>query len=104
MNYKVLFFLLLIVLSVAMVPAMKGYPSVTRVDQKTGEVWQGQFDEQGRQHGRCTRHDRQGNLIQEDEYAHGACLFRRRYDAAGNLTLELREGDDYHLVQTFPHE
>lgn len=104
MNFKALFCLLLIVLSVAVVPAMKSDPPVTKVDQQTGEVWRGRFDEQGRLHGYCTRHDRIGNLIQEDEFDHGACLYRRRYDARGNLTLELREGDNYQLVQTFPRE
>lgn len=104
MNFKVLFVLLLTVLSVAVVPGLKGDAPVMKVDQMTGEVWRGRFDAQGRQHGYCTRHDRDGNLIQEDEFQHGMCVFRRRFDTAGNLTLELREGEDYHLVQIFPQD
>ncbi|MFI4849350.1 MAG: hypothetical protein ACIAZJ_09655 [Gimesia chilikensis] len=101
MNNKILLCLLCIVLT-GLIYSLNSAPQITHVDQKTGHIWRGHYDDQGRPHGRCTWHDQAGNLIQEDLFEHGACVFRRRYDDRGSLTLELQEDEDYGLKQTFP--
>lgn len=75
----------------------------TRVNRVNGTVWKGSFARNGRTlHGRCTIHDQAGNLLEESEYNHGACVFKRRYETDGTLQLEIKEGKNYQLVQTFP--
>lgn len=100
MRTNVLFWLLLIVISIAVIPSLKGYPVVKHVNQVTGHVATGAYDEAGRLHGRYTLHDEAGNLLDVGEYDHGECIYLIRYDSDGKLLYELREDENYTLVQT----
>ncbi|QDT89989.1 toxin-antitoxin system YwqK family antitoxin [Gimesia algae] len=104
MRTNALFWLLLIVISVAAIPSMKVYPVVKHVNQVSGHVSTGAHDEDGRQHGRYTLHDEAGNLLVVAEYDHGECTYLIRYDSDGKLLHELREDENYRLVQTYSRQ
>ena len=100
MRTNVLFLLLLLVISIAVIPSLDGYPVVTHVNQISGHVTKSAYDERARLHGRYTVHDEAGNLLDKGEYDHGECIYLIKYDSSGRLLYELREDENYSLVQT----
>ncbi|WP_417382455.1 hypothetical protein [Gimesia sp.] len=80
---------------------MKSYPVVKHVNQVSGHVSTVSYDETGRLHGRSTVHDDEGNLLEVAEYTHGECTYVARSDSDGKLLYELREDENYILVQTY---
>ncbi|WP_417387442.1 hypothetical protein [Gimesia sp.] len=100
MRANVLFLFLLIIISVSVIPTLQGYPVFKHVNQVSGHVSTGRYDQNGRLHGRYTVHDKAGNLLDLGEYDHGECIYLIKYDADGKLLYELREDENYSLVQT----
>lgn len=103
-NGTLLLLLLIATCLVLFMPNCKKYETVTKVDRATGEVWRGMIDKEGRIHGHCTIHDKNGNLIEEEECEHGVFLFRRKYAPDGTLLLEIREDENFHMIQTYPKQ
>lgn len=102
MQNSVLFLLLLFVMSLVAIPSPSGTSAIKKVDLVTGQITRCNYDDSSRLHGRYTLHDKAGNLLEEGEFDHGACTYYSVNSPDGKMLFEVREDENYLLVQTYP--
>ena len=102
MKYNMLFLFLLFVISIVVVPGPDSTSAIKKVDLVTGQITRCNYDDSSMLHGRYTLHDKAGNLIEEGEFDHGACTYYSVNSPDGTLLFEVRENENYLLVQTYP--